>query len=350
MNDWKKTLISPTSSIMTAIKKIDSGALQIALVVENNNRLLGIITDGDIRRGILKGVSLKEPVISIMNSNPVIVSPLENKENILKIMKIKQLHHIPVVDKNGYLIRLETIDGLLKPHMRENIVVLMAGGLGSRLHPLTEDCPKPLLKVGGKPLLETIVENIKDNGFNRFYIAVNYKADMVKDYFGDGSRWGVEINYINERKRMGTAGALSLLPEKPKESFLVMNGDLLTKINFNLLLDFHIENKATATMCVREYGFQVPYGVVLTERHKLTGIEEKPVERFFINAGIYVLEPNVLNLIPRNDYFDMPSIFLTLIKQRYETVAFPIREYWLDIGNMVDFERAKGDYENHFCS
>ncbi|MGQ9826160.1 MAG: nucleotidyltransferase family protein, partial [Desulfotomaculales bacterium] len=237
---------------------------------------------------------------------------------------------------------------LINPKKRNNVVVIMAGGLGSRLRPLTDECPKPLLKVGGKPLLETILENFLEYGLYNFYFSVNYRAEMIREYFGDGSRWGANIEYINEEKRLGTAGALSLLPEKPKNTVLVMNGDLLTKINFEHLLDFHADTKADATMCVKEYNFQIPYGVVKTDRHRLIEIEEKPVKTFFISAGIYAIEPAVIDLIPRNTYFDMPGLFEKLIKENREAAVFPIREYWLDIGHKEDFERANGEFSEVF--
>lgn len=224
----------------------------------------------------------------------------------------------------------------------------MAGGLGRRLQPLTNECPKPLLKVGGKPILEIILENFVEQGFNRFHIAVNYKAEMIESYFGNGSRWGIDLSYLREHERMGTAGALSLLPGGLTQPLIVMNGDLLTRINFRQLLSFHAEHHAQATMCVRDYDFQIPYGVVKIEKHRLTGIEEKPVHHCFVSAGIYVLQPDVISLIPRNTFFDMPDLFAEMIRQQKETAVFPIREYWLDIGRMDDFERAVGEYERHF--
>jgi NDP-sugar pyrophosphorylase family protein len=224
----------------------------------------------------------------------------------------------------------------------------MAGGLGTRLGELTRDCPKPLLRVGNKPVLETILENCIEYAFKRFYISVNYKADMLKDYFGDGSRWGVDIRYIEEKKRLGTAGALGLLPEDPTVPLLVMNADVLTKINFKHLLEFHEEHRSVATMCVREYEFQVPYGVVKIDNHRLLDILEKPVHQFFVNAGIYVLNPEAVSMVPKNTYFDMPALFEKLLQDQAETAAFPVREYWLDIGRKDDLERANGDYAEVF--
>jgi dTDP-glucose pyrophosphorylase len=348
MKDWKKALIVSSMSIRTAIVTIDTSALQIAMVVDEHNQLLGTVTDGDIRRGILKGLSLDDTVQHIMNAAPTTARACDGRETVLALMKNKSLHHIPVLDDDGRVVGLEVLDELIQGQQQNNPVVLMAGGLGRRLQPLTNECPKPLLKVGGKPILEIILENFVEQGFNRFHIAVNYKAEMIESYFGNGSRWGIDLSYLREHERMGTAGALSLLPGGLTQPLIVMNGDLLTRINFRQLLSFHAEHHAQATMCVRDYDFQIPYGVVKIEKHRLTGIEEKPVHHCFVSAGIYVLQPDVISLIPRNTFFDMPDLFAEMIRQQKETAVFPIREYWLDIGRMDDFERAVGEYERHF--
>ena len=263
-------------------------------------------------------------------------------------VKLKAVRQIPLLDAEDSVTGIEILTDLIQPRERENRVVLMAGGIGSRLRPLTNDCPKPLIQVGNKPILETILENFIEYGFRHFYISVNYMADMVQDHFKDGSRWNVDIRYIHEDKAMGTAGPIGLLPETLNQPLLVMNGDLLTKVNFQQLLDFHLEHQSQATMCVREYDFQVPYGVVRLEKHRLLQIEEKPVQRFFVNAGIYVLEPGALKHIPQGDYFDMTDLFAKIIAQGSETAAFPIREYWIDIGRLDDLERAKGEYTGIF--
>lgn len=348
MNSWQEVLVTSGKSIREAAQVLDRSSMQIALVVDEAQRLLGTITDGDIRRGILKGLSLEESVQRIMNPAPTVARIDDSRESMLALMQRKQLHHVPVVDQERRVVGLETLDALIQTRQRPNSVVLMAGGLGSRLRPLTDDCPKPMLKVGTKPLLETILDNFIEHGFRRFYISVNYMAQTVQSYFGDGSRWGVDISYLHETQQLGTAGALSLLPGKPIEPILVMNGDVLTKVNFSQLLEFHNSHRAQGTMCVREYDFQVPYGVVSITGHRLEAIEEKPVQRFFVNAGIYVLEPEALDFIPANTRFDMPSLFERLVELRQETVVFPIREYWLDIGQMADYDRANGEFPQLF--
>lgn len=348
MKNFKDTQVSRSASIRETIRLIDASAMQIALVVSGDETLVGTVTDGDIRRGILAGVSLDEAVEKVMNRQPSICRQDDSQEEILARMRAGRLRHMPVVDDNGRLVRLLVLDEFLAPVARENIVVLMAGGLGARLRPLTEDCPKPMLKIGGRPILETILLNFIEHGFRRFYISVHYKSDVITEYFGDGSRWGVAIEYLRESQKLGTAGALSLLPEQVIHPVLVMNGDLLTRVNFGQLLDFHSSHTAPGTMCVREYDFQVPYGVVRINNNCVVGIDEKPVQRFFVNAGVYVLEPEALAQIPADTYFDMPSLFEKLVAQKKEAMVFPIREYWLDIGRLADYERANGEFEHIF--
>ena len=348
MNAWKQILVSPATPIREVIRVLDSGSLQIVLVVDPEECLLGTVTDGDIRRGILRGINLDEPAHKVMNPDPILALADDEPEQLLALMQRTRLHHIPVVDDKRRVVGLQLIDELIERKQKNNIVVLMAGGLGSRLRPLTDDCPKPMLKVGNKPLLETILESFSQYGFKRFYISVNYMADKVKDYFGDGKRWGVSIRYLHEDSELGTAGALSLIEEESDLPLIVMNSDILTKVNFQHLLDFHAAHQSVATMCVREYDFQVPYGVVKIEHHRIVDIEEKPVHRFFVNAGIYVLDPTVLDAIPKNTFFDMPSLYQQLISEGKETTVFPVREYWLDIGHIADFDRANGEFARIF--
>lgn len=345
MKEWKNILVGASMLIREAIAKIDGSSMQIALVVDEQNKLLGTVTDGDVRRGLLRGIALTDETSRIMNTHPTVVQSGEDRAIIFALMKSKGLHQMPIVDKQGCIVGIEILDELLKKTVRDHWVVLMAGGLGTRLSPLTENCPKPMLSVGNKPILENILINFVEQGFRRFYLCVNYKAEMVKEYFNDGSKWGVEIIYVHEQQKLGTAGALSLLPAKPDRPMIVMNGDLLTSLNFDQLLDFHAQNTSKATMCIREYDFQIPYGVVKVDNHIIVGIDEKPIQRFFVNAGIYVLDPVALDHIPTNTYFDMPSLFDKLIQSKCEVAAFPIREYWLDIGRIDDLERAATDFD-----
>lgn len=345
---WKEILISPDTPVVKAIEIIDRGDLQIALVVNEKGQLLGTVTDGDIRRAILRQLSLEHPVRDIMNTKPCFISREQSRDIALSLMKNKRVRQIPVIDETMCLVGLEIADELLKPPARDNWVVLMAGGLGQRLHPLTESCPKPLLRVGGKPLLEIILESFIEQGFRHFYISVHYRAEMIMEYFGDGSRWGAAIQYIQESKRLGTVGALSLLPEIPREPLLLMNGDILTKINYGQLLEFHKKSHSAATVCVKEHQSQLPYGVVTIEQQRLKKLEEKPAQRFFINAGLYVLQPEALYHIPLDTCFDMPDLFKALLARDQEIATFPIREYWIDIGRFDDYERANHEFTEVF--
>jgi len=348
MKDWKKTLISPSTPIMEAIRLIDESSLQIALVADGNGRLLGVVTDGDVRRAILRGVSLDRPVHLIMCRDVTVARSSARRDELLDLMRARDLKHMPVVDESGSIVDLKVLLDLIDLPQHDNWVVLMAGGMGERLQPLTDTRPKPLVEVGGKPILETILDNFVHFGFRSFYIAVNYKSEMIEDFCGDGRKWNVEIRYLREERRMGTAGALSLMPFKAERPIIVMNADVLTNVNIQQLLDFHHMHKAAATMCVQDYRLEVPYGVIKINQHRIEGLDEKPIQRFFVNAGIYVLEPIVLDLIPRQEAFDMTDLFTRLIKQGSETVAFPIREYWTDIGRMEDYRRANGDFTEVF--
>lgn len=340
--------VSPRATIREALKIIDSGAMQIAIVVDDNDRLIGTLTDGDIRRGLLNNLTLDDGIESVIFKTPTIAKLSDTKEEILQKALGKKLHQIPIVDDERRVIGIKEIEELVRPHVKPNAVVLMVGGLGSRLRPLTENTPKPMLKVGNKPILQTIVEKFAEYGFVNIVMCVNYKSHIIQDYFGDGSAYGVKIEYVLEEQRMGTAGALSLLRSAPQEPFFVMNGDLLTNINFEHLLDYHTSQNAIATMCVREYDFQVPYGVVNLEGNHILSIQEKPVHKFFVSAGIYMLSPDILNMIPKNEFYDMPTLFEALIQESKKTVSFPIREYWLDIGRMEEYERANSEYHGVF--
>jgi dTDP-glucose pyrophosphorylase len=350
MTHWRSTLLRGAAPLAEAIRIIDASSKQICLVVDDEDRLLGTVTDGDVRRAILKAVPLDAPIERVMNPAPTTLAPEYVREDAVQLMRSKQLHQLPVVDIGGRVVGLVLIDDLMEEGRRaDNWVVLMAGGLGARLRPLTETVPKPMLKVGVKPLLETTLEGFVQQGFRRFYFSVNYLADKVKEYFGDGARWGCEIRYLEEKEQLGTAGALGLLPERPEKPLIVMNGDVLTKVNFGHLLDFHREHKAAATMCVREYDFRVPYGVVQLEGVRINGLVEKPVHSFFVNAGIYVIEPELLDSVPRDGrQFHMTHLFEKAFVAGRETAAFPIREYWIDIGQIDDLARANGDFRGLF--
>ncbi len=348
MRDSQTIEVPASASIREALRVIDAGAYQIALVVGPTRELVGTVTDGDVRRGILAGRELSEPVTSVMNTSPRTATLADGRERILQLMRRRRIHQVPVLDAHGIVLGIEILDELLQPEALDNVVVLLAGGKGTRLRPITEDIPKPLVTVGDRPILERIVETLRDHGFHNFWMALNYKGHMIQEHFGDGSAFGVSVNYLNESRPLGTAGALGLLPEAPTKPFLVMNGDLLTAINPRNLLDFHARQGAAATMCVREFDFQVPYGVVDLDGHTFLGVEEKPVQRFFVNAGIYALSPRILDLVPPDEPLNMTDLF-ERIKARGDDVAvFPVREYWLDIGQLKDLEQARGEVIREF--
>jgi dTDP-glucose pyrophosphorylase len=344
MVTWRNLALNRQAPLVEALSKINSSARQIALVLNSDETLAGVITDGDIRRALLSGKSLETPVAEVMNLHPKSIEVTATRSEMLATMRRQSLHHLPLTDSEHRVVGLVTLDDLLKSQEYENWVVLMVGGLGSRLQPLTHQCPKPLLPVAGKPILEIIIENFIDQGFKKFFLSVNYKADMIQSHFKDGSQWNIEISYLHEHKRMGTAGALSLLPHKPQKPLIVMNGDILTKISFEKLLQFHQAQGAIATMAVREYDFQVPYGVVKTDGTQIQSIEEKPVHKFFVNAGIYALSPAALDYLPSESFFDMPTLFEKIISGGRAAVAYPLREYWLDIGRLDEFERAQQEW------
>jgi len=348
MNNFQKNLLDPNATIRHALEIIDRGSIKIALVSDQNQKLLGTLTDGDIRRAILGGRDLDDSIEPIYYRNPTTCGINDSKEKILQLAISHKLYQIPVLDGEGRIVGIAEFNELLRPTYHTNKVVLMAGGLGRRLSPLTDKMPKPMLHVGNKPILVTIIENFARYGYLNIIISVSYKSHMIEEYFGDGSRFGVKIEYVHETKRMGTAGALSLMRDSLVEPFFVMNSDLLTNINFEHLHNHHNSNDAIGTMAVREYDFQVPYGVVNIKNDQIISIEEKPTHKFNVSAGIYMLNPKSLTFIPNDEFFDMPSLFERLIAMGENTMSFPITEYWLDIGQMSDFEKANSEYSKVF--
>lgn len=348
MKNLKDIIVKESTSIIEVLKIIDKSAKQIAIVVDSNNKLLGTINDGDIRRAILKNIPLHESIKNIYFKKPTVANINDSKEEILKICREKKIHQIPIIGDEGNLIGLEILDELISKEKKLNKVILMVGGLGTRLRPLTEHTPKPMLKVGNKPILQTIVEKFRDYGYTKIVMCVNYKLNIIQDHFGDGSEFGTNIDYILEDERMGTAGGLSLLKETPTEPFFVMNADLLTNVNFEHLHEFHVANNSIGTMCVQYYDFKVPYGVVNIENTRILSVKEKPLQKFFVNAGIYMLSPESLKHIPKNQFYDMPTFFEKLIAENEKIISFPLREYWLDIGRMEEYEKANEDFDGVF--
>ena len=332
-----KMVLTEQVTFKDLIAKLDEYGAGFLAIVDSENKLVGILTDGDIRRAILNNV---QDVQRIFNKNPVTVPKGTPREKIISLLKDIHRKHMPVVDNNGKLTEVISLDEIEFNH-KPNQVFIMAGGLGTRLGELTKNTPKPMLDIGSKPMIIHIIDAFKDFGYTHFTISVNYKSEQIKDYFKDGANFGVHIDYIEEKKRLGTAGALSLLKSIQSHPFFVINGDVLTALNFEDLMTFHIASSASATMCVREYEMEVPYGVINTDlNNNILDLQEKPINKFLVNSGVYVLNPSVLSDIPSNEYFDMPTLFQKLIVKELPVKTYQISDYWIDVGSIDDFQSA----------
>ncbi len=346
MKLWRNSLAKQDVSLVQAIQILDKASLRIALIVDDDGKLQGTLTDGDVRRALLKHLSLNTPVNQVMNPNPKTGEQDWTDIRILALMEQHDLLQLPLVDKARKVVGLVNLHDLLNKHRHDNPVFLMAGGLGTRLRPLTNNCPKPMLKVGDKPILEQILLNFVEAGFHRFYISTHYMSEVIRDHFGNGEKWGVSIQYVHEVEPLGTGGALGLLPHDEIDlPMFMMNGDLLTSLNIHSFLEFHESHGSVATICVREYEHQVPYGVVSSDGSKVKSIIEKPVHRFFINAGIYLLSPELVRSVKPGTRIDMPFLLEQQIENSKIVSMFPVHEYWLDIGRMDDFNKAQTEVQ-----
>ena len=339
MLDPAKYFISPRSSIRDAIEVIDNGAAQVALVVDPHNKLLGLVTDGDVRRGIINNISLDDEVSSIMTKSPLVLVAGAKKTKILQLMREKSIHHIPLVDGNGCIFGIEVLDDLLKKRNLSNRVVIMAGGKGERLGSLTKNCPKPMLEVNGKPILETILEKCIDAGLSNFYFSVNYLKEKIIDHFGVGEKWGVNISYLEEEEPLGTCGSLKLLPNDLADDLLVLNGDVLTDLEYDRLLAFHQKSCNNMTVCTRSHRVRIPFAVMTSSGAKLEKFVEKPMYEFQVNAGVYILNPKLIEKIP-SKFYNMTDLVDDLLDSKSDVCIFPIHENWKDIGNPFDFREA----------
>lgn len=345
---WRKVLLRIDANLKEAISNLEESAAQIVLVVSSDDTLVGTLTDGDIRRGLLRGLDLTSPIDSIVHREAIVVPPQMSRDMVLQLMQANLISALPVVEASRRVVGLHLLNELLTPVQRPNVMVIMAGGQGTRLRPYTENCPKPLLPVGGKPMLEHIIESAKREGFQHFVLAIHYLGEMIESYFGDGSRWQVDIEYLREESPLGTAGAITLLDPRPEIPFLVCNGDVLTDIRYGELLDFHRHHGAIATMAVRTHEWQHPFGVVRTSGVDIIGFEEKPITRSHINAGIYVLDPEALAPLKSGAHCDMPSLFGMLQQREARTIVYPMHEPWLDVGRPDDYEHANRLDKNLF--
>ena len=349
-NKWRNATAASNSSIRDVVHIIDREALRAAFIIDTSDSLMGVVTDGDVRRAILRNVSFDSCVSNIMQTKPITCSPNHSSLTIKRMMEQNKLLHMPIVD-NGRLVDVILMDDFQTTTSLDNPVFIMAGGFGTRLRPLTDNCPKPMLEIGGKPILESIIERFIEFGFHKFYISLHYKSDMITSYFRDGKSLGISIEYVREENPLGTAGALGLLPDNTSTlPMIVINGDILTQVDFRKLLEYHQSKKFIATMCVRQYEYQVPYGVIETDGTTITSIEEKPSYNFFVNSGIYVLEQDLLKTVTKHQSLDMPELLDSQMKLGKSVGMYPLHEYWLDIGKMQDFERAQSEYLNVFSS
>lgn len=339
---WREAVLPENTTIQVVISNLDKVAIKIVLVVNESGEFQGTISDGDVRRGLLRGLDLKSSIESVVFRNPLVVPPEVSRDTVRQLMILNKVQQIPVVNEQNNVVGLHLWDEITLSPVRPNLMVIMAGGKGTRLRPYTENCPKPMLQVAGKPMLEHIIERAKLEGFSQFVLAINYLGHLIEDHFGNGDRFHVRIDYLKEEVPLGTAGALGLLDPHPELPLLVTNGDVLTDIHYGELLDFHSHYNAAATMAVRVHEWQHPYGVVNTDGIDIIGFEEKPVHRTHINAGVYALEPDVLNSIEINSHCDMPTLFERLQSKAKRTAAYPIHEPWLDVGRPEDLNKACG--------
>lgn len=339
--NWRQTLIVSGSTIQKAIYCLEKSGMQILLVVSEEGKLIGTITDGDIRRAFLKGLELKSTISCVINRNPLAVPPEMSSEHVLQLMQINKVHQLPIVDQNGIVVGLHVWDTIIAPRIVNNMMIIMAGGKGSRLGQHTQNCPKPMLEVGGKPILLHIIERAKANGFKNFVISLHYLGHIIEQFFGDGGSFDVRIDYLREHSPLGTAGCLSLLENSPDLPFVVTNGDVLTYISYNEILDFHTRYEASATMAVRQHEIQNQFGTVLTKGVDIEGFEEKPVYRSHVNAGVYVLKPDVLRYLEYKEHCDMPTLFDRIKKNSGRTIVYPMHEPWLDVGRPEDLISAR---------
>lgn len=349
MRDWKRVTMNPDATIRDAMRVIDQAALRIGLVCDEKNKLLGTITDGDIRRGLLVSCEMQDPAVKVMNTNPITAKLTSTSEQRLKLMDKHDLLALPLLDEVGCLAGLETLHQALQPTKRDNPVFIMAGGFGTRLQPLTDHCPKPMLRVGDKPMLEHLINQFIKQGFHRFYISTHYMPELIHKHFGDGSQFGISVEYVYEESPLGTGGALGLLPKNlPNLPLVMMNGDVLTKLNYAQLLQHHENQGFDATMCVREDEHRVPFGVIETEEQLIVNMVEKPTYRYKINTGIYVLNPEIIAKVQVNQRIDMPTLLEQGRQAGKRIGTYTSYDYWLDIGQMKDYQKAQQDIERLF--
>ncbi len=344
-------IIPPNMPIIEAVKVLNSAHLQIVLIADENRKLLGVISDSNVRRAILDNIDFQLPASTIMVTNPIVAREPTSNEQIRSLMERTQIHEIPILDKDGYIVDLKVIDDILRHEATEELMaVIMVGGLGSRLQELTAETPKPLLDVGGRPILFTLLDQLITEGFSRIYLTLNYKAEMVREAINAIPRYVDIVKFIDENKRMGTAGALRLLPELPSSPFLILNGDLLTKVALSEMVRFHKFERNLLTVALKKERFSIPYGCAEVEGTKILRMREKPEHTALVNTGVYVADPIILQNIPEDSFFDMTDVIDRLLKSNLRVGYFSVHEYWLDIGQPAQLKQAQSDYEKYFFS
>lgn len=336
------------SNIKCAMKCIDKNLTGAALVVDEERHVKGIITDGIIRRALLNGKKIEDSIDGIYNKKFKYVNKFLSKKKIKEFMLKYKIRQIPLLDEHGVLQDLYFLDDIISYEDKENYVFILAGGLGTRLRPLTEKIPKPMLKVGDKPILECIIEQFKEFGFRNFIISLNYKGEVIEEYFKNGKNFDVNIEYVRENKKLGTAGSIKLAEEKLDKPFIVINGDILTGIDFDALLNHHIENKFDVTVGARNYEMKVPYGVMVIEDFLIKSLEEKPEYTFYINGGVYCLSEKIVKYIPKDEEYNMTDLIEDVINNNGRSGVYQITEYWSDIGRLEDFKKANEDIKKFF--
>ena len=339
-NVWQKVVMAPDNSIRDAFHVLNNERLGIALITDSSGILKGTVTDGDIRRGLLKGLTLESKLTEVLNSNPVLADKNFNRRDVFNIMSKHKISQVPIVDKEMKLLGLHLMEEKVFPSIRTNTVVIMAGGRGTRLLPFTETTPKPMLLITGKPILEHIIIQARNQGFKNFILAINYLGNIIEEYFGDGSFLDVDIKYVKETTPLGTAGALALLNPAPQDDLVILNGDVISDVNYADLLDFHLQNQAAGTMAVQPFEWVNPYGIVQTEELEIIDFHEKPTIKFLINAGIYALSPMSLNLIKNFAPLQMPNLFIEIRKKGGKTIVYPVHEKWIDVGSKESLKEA----------
>lgn len=339
----KKYCITPDKSLYECLQVLQRCGDGIVLAVDEAFRLIGTVSDGDIRRALLKGCDLETPVAPYIQENCYSVSPAVSRNEVLDIMQARWLEQVPIVEADGRVIGLHLLHEILGGSKRPNWAVMMAGGQGKRLRPLTKRIPKPMIKVAGRPILERLILHFVSYGIQRIFLAVNYMAHVIKDHFEDGSRFGCRIEYLREQEPLGSGGALSLLPAPPDQPLLLINGDLIVDVNLARLLDYHNQKNSYATMGVYQYYHQIPYGCINEKDGRLIHMEEKPMVQKLVNAGIYILSPEAVASVPTGAFFPITNLFEDALEKKLPCAAYTIEKEWIDIGRPQELKIATGD-------